>query len=105
MFSEQVKLIYVDKGLVTVLCSVCKLRGGKVMETYSKNFLSSLRTQQSQFHIVNRNHTAVVLQAMLKVLSYLLLRALVQQTWAVSVCLWLFFYRVKGAFRSAGVFK
>lgn len=53
MFSNQVKLIYMDKGSLTVLCSVYKLRGGKIMETYSKNFLSILRTQQSGVHILS----------------------------------------------------
>lgn len=57
MFSDQVKLIYMDKGLVTVLCSVCKLRGGKIMETYSKNFLSSFRTQQSRFLVLSAEIT------------------------------------------------
>lgn len=66
MFIGQVKLIYMDKSLVTVLCSV-----------------------------YNRNHTAVMLQAVLKALSYLLLRPLAQQIPAVSVCLWLFFTRLK----------
>lgn len=34
MFIGQVKLIYMDKSLVTVLCSVYKLRVEKIMQTY-----------------------------------------------------------------------
>lgn len=76
------------------------------METYWKNFLSSLRTQQS-LCVVNRNYTVVMLQAMLNFFFYLLIRALAQQMIAVSEfnhCLSLaLLNRVKGTFRNAGI--
>lgn len=80
MFSDP----YMDKGFLTVLCSVYKLRGGKIMETYSKNFLSSLRTQQSLFYVLSmKSHSCGVTR---HAESSFLLAALAQQIPAVSVC-------------------